>query len=56
MNLPRQLPPSFQCIHCSKFFAILTPYIPQLYVKAIEIPCPNCKGTLDVWDLMIKSI
>lgn len=56
MKLPQQLLPSFSCIHCGRLLGIQSPDLTQLYFKGIGIPCPHCRETLDLWDLMVRSI
>src|SRR5437016_4069264 len=48
--------PFFTCIHCDKFIAIKDCRITELYFIGVEIPCPYCKGPLDLWNLMLKTI
>jgi hypothetical protein len=48
--------PFLTCIHCGKFIPIKDCRITQLYFTGVEIPCPYCKGPLDLWDLMLKTI
>lgn len=56
LKSPTLLLPSFSCVHCGRLLGIKSPDVTKLYFRGIGVPCPNCRKTLDWWDLMVRSI